>query len=591
MNGARKDAAILNVRVAVIFYARSGSCSCSSCLRMQGRVRKTEMMLGTMTTSGMELQFLLLGLLAFVAIFAGLAKQLAIPYPIVLVLAGLLVSVIPGIPRIGLSPNLVFLVFLPPLLYSAAWTLSWQEFRKNLVSIGWLAFGLVVFTVAAVSVTAGSFLPGFDWKAGFMLGAVVAATDAIAATAAARRMGLSRSIAQLLEAESLLNDGTGLLALQFGLVILVQGRVPGFVDGLGRLLYLVGAGLGIGILIGQVVSWFERWVDDGPVEIVISLLVPYLTYLVGNAMHASGVLAVIACGMVMSRESSSYLSGSVRLELDAVWNALTFVLNGLVFVLIGLQLPYVLAEIHGMQLWTLAAYGAAFSAFLIVLRLVWVFTIRYARYWVGVWQSDPIAGPARPARLQKRNLFLVGWTGLRGVLSLTAAISLPEVLPNGKAFPQRNMIVFLTFCVILTTLVLQGLTLPALIRKLGLQAKDDEVEREEEARREMLVAALDAVKRRKWKAQPEIAVIYDELEKVYESRLAAMPQPRKGLETKAAEVSHARWREAILVALGVERATLAEFQKDGRVSDETARVLQRELDLAESRVHTSGSLL
>jgi len=591
MNGARKDAAILNVRVAVIFYARSGSCSRSSCLRMQGRVRKTEMMLGTMTTSGMELQFLLLGLLAFVAIFAGLAKQLAIPYPIVLVLAGLLVSVIPGIPRIGLSPNLVFLVFLPPLLYSAAWTLSWQEFRKNLVSIGWLAFGLVVFTVAAVSVTAGSFLPGFDWKAGFMLGAVVAATDAIAATAAARRMGLSRSIAQLLEAESLLNDGTGLLALQFGLVILVQGRVPGFVDGLGRLLYLVGAGLGIGILIGQVVSWFERWVDDGPVEIVISLLVPYLTYLVGNAMHASGVLAVIACGMVMSRESSSYLSGSVRLELDAVWNALTFVLNGLVFVLIGLQLPYVLAEIHGMQLWTLAAYGAAFSAFLIVLRLVWVFTIRYARYWVGVWQSDPIAGPARPARLQKRNLFLVGWTGLRGVLSLTAAISLPEVLPNGKAFPQRNMIVFLTFCVILTTLVLQGLTLPALIRKLGLQAKDDEVEREEEARREMLVAALDAVKRRKWKAQPEIAVIYDELEKVYESRLAAMPQPRKGLETKAAEVSHARWREAILVALGVERATLAEFQKDGRVSDETARVLQRELDLAESRVHTSGSLL
>jgi len=187
----------------------------------------------------------------------------------------------------------------------------------------------------------------------------------------------------------------------------------------------------------------------------------------------------------------------------------------------------VLAEIHGMQLWTLAAYGAAFSAFLIVLRLVWVFTIRYARYWVGVWQSDPIAGPARPARLQKRNLFLVGWTGLRGVLSLTAAISLPEVLPNGKAFPQRNMIVFLTFCVILTTLVLQGLTLPALIRKLGLQAKDDEVEREEEARREMLVAALDAVKRRKWKAQPEIAVIYDELEKVYESRLAAMPQRRR----------------------------------------------------------------
>jgi CPA1 family monovalent cation:H+ antiporter len=176
-------------------------------------------------------------------------------------------------------------------------------------------------------------------------------------------------------------------------------------------------------------------------------------------------------------------------------------------------------------------------------------------------------------------------------LSLTAAISLPEILPNGKIFPQRNMIVFLTFCVILATLVLQGLTLPALIRKLGLREKDDAVEREEEARRAMLLAALDAVKRRKWNTQNELTVIYDELERVYESRLAAMPQPRKGLENRTAEVNHARWREAILVALGVERATLAELQKDGRVSDETARVLQRELDLAESRVHTSGSLL
>jgi CPA1 family monovalent cation:H+ antiporter len=549
------------------------------------------MMQGTMTSSGMAMQLIILGLLAFVAIFAGLAKRLAIPYPIVLVLAGLLASVVPGIPRIGLSPNLVFVVFLPPLLYSAAWSLSWQEFRKNLVSISWLAFGLVVFTVAAVSVVAGSFLPGFDWKAGFMLGAVVAATDAIAATAAARRMGLSQSIAQLLEAESLWNDGTGLLALQFGLAILVQGRAPGVVDGFGRLLYLVGAGVGIGILIGHVVSWFERWVDDGPVEIVISLLVPYLTYLTGNAMHASGVLAVIACGMVMSRESGLYLSGSVRLELDAVWNALTFVLNSLVFVLIGLQLPYVLAEIHGMRLWTLVGYGAGFSVLLILIRLVWVFTIRYARYCIGVWRSDPIAGPAPPAKLQNKSLFLVGWTGLRGVLSLTAAISLPEVLPNGKVFPQRNMIVFLTFCVILTTLVLQGLTLPALIRKLGLREKDDEVEREEKARREILTAGLDAVKRHKRNGRPEIAAIYEELETVYESRLAALPQPRKGLENKTAEVGQAHWREAIQVALGAERATLAELQKDGSVSDETARVLQRELDLAESRVHTSGSLL
>ncbi len=539
----------------------------------------------------MHVQSLLLGLLCFIAVFAGAARRMGIPYPIMLLIAGLLLSLVPGIPHIGLSPDVVFLVFLPPLLYSAAWTLSWQEFVKNLISIGWLAFGLVVFTVGTVAYTAGHFLPGFDWKAGFLLGAVVAATDPIAATATARRLGLPQNITHLLEAESLVNDGTGLLALQFGLAILAQGRAPGIVEGTGRLLYLVGAGVGVGVVIGSIVAWFEKWVDDGPVEIIISLLLPYFTYLAGNSMHASGVLAVIACGMVMSRQSATFLTGSVRLQLDAVWEALTFVLNGVVFVLIGLQLPYVLAAIHGTQPWKLVAYGAGFSGFLITLRLLWVFVIRYGRYWSSVRLS--VDGEAR-ARVHKPNakeVFLVGWTGLRGVLSLTAAVALPEALPNGQLFPQRSMIVYLAFSVILTTLVLQGLTLPALIRLLRFADSGDQSREEEETRRSILVKALEALERSRVKGGPEAVEVFQDLEALYESRLASLPKRKPGRKNKTAEALYQQRKAAALQAIGVEREALAGLHSDGFANDETVKLLRRELDLAESRVHTSGSLL
>src|SRR6202041_493436 len=230
-----------------------------------------------------EAVFLLL--LVFVAMFAGLARRLKVPYPILLVIAGLLLSFLPGVPRIGLDPNLVFLVFLPPLLYSAAWALSWREFQRNFVSIAMLAVGLVLFTVVGLAMTAGSLLPGFDWKSAVLLGAVVAATDAIAATSIARRVGLPQRIVHILEAESLVNDGTGLLALQFGLAMLMTGRTPSIVEGVGRLIFLIGAGVMVGLAIGGVIALFEKWVDDGPIEIVISIFVPYAAYLVSDRAH------------------------------------------------------------------------------------------------------------------------------------------------------------------------------------------------------------------------------------------------------------------------------------------------------------------
>ncbi len=552
------------------------------------------------------IQTVFLLLLVFVAVFAGLAQRLKLPYPIVLVVAGLLVSFIPGIPRVRLNPDLVFLVFLPPLVYAAAWTLSWREFQWNFGRIAMLALGLVIFTVAGLAGAAAWFLPGFEWRSGFLLGAVVAATDPIAATSIARRVGLPQRIVDILEAESLVNDGTGLLALQFGLMILMQGRSPSVVEGVGRLAFLMGAGVVVGLAIGAVVAWFEKRVDDGPIEIVIGILVPYVAYLAGERVHASGVLAVIACGMYMSRKSVEIFTPNVRLQTAAVWDALTFVLNGIVFVLIGLQLPYVMAEIlivkdGGMSRLRLVEYGVGFSLVMIVVRMLWVFGETYAAYGLRLWMKEEGERP------EWRSVFVVGFTGMRGVLSLAAAFTLPFSLPGGLPFAQRSMIVFLAFCLIVATLVVQGLSLPWLIARLGLADPDRVNDEEQEARRVLLREAmvhLDRARARQRRKVAEAAAagvgvgavsagssaagaVFDEVAGLYQMRLNALPMQRH--ELASGQVEPSRRREVMLEALQVERATLIRLRDEGQIDDEVMRTLQRELDLAESRMYTGAS--
>jgi monovalent cation/hydrogen antiporter len=533
-------------------------------------------------TGVQAVQAVFLLLLAFVAAFAGLARRLTVPYPILLVIAGLVLSFLPGMPRIGLDPDLVFIVFLPPLLYSAAWTLSWREFQRNAVNIAMLAFGLVLFTVVGLAALAGRWLPGFDWRSGVLLGAVVAATDAIAATAIARRVGLPQQIVDILEAESLVNDGTGLLALQFGLMMLVTGRTPSVIEGIGRLVYLTAGGVLVGLAIGAVVSWFERWVDDGPIEIVISILVPYAAYLVGDRMHSSGVMAVIACSMYMSRKSPEYMSPQVRLQATAVWDALTFVLNGIVFVLIGLQLPYVMGQISGMSRLALLEYGIGFSLVMIAVRMAWVYGETYSAYAVRRWVRKLKVDKPEPGRL-----FVIGWGGMRGVLSLAAAVSLPYVLPNGRMFPQRSMIIYLAFCLIVATLVVQGLTLPWLIRRLGLAGQTRKNDEEQEARRVLLREALVYLHRRRAK-NPNQSEMLGELTAIYQRRLDAMPAERA--ESAQERVDQAQRNSAMLAVLQVEREALIQLRDEGQIDDEVLRTLQRELDLTESRIHTGSHL-
>ena len=522
---------------------------------------------------------LLLLLLLLIVLFGSFARALKIPYPILLVVAGIALSMVPHVPRFALPPDLVFLVFLPPLLYSAAWTLSWREFQRNFSKIAIHAIGLVLATILLLAFCARIFLPGFDWKSGLLLGAVVAATDAIAATAVARRLGLPNSIVELLEAESLVNDATGLLALQFGVVILTTGQYPSFIEGVGRFVFITADGVLVGLVIGFLIAKLEEFVDDGPIEIVLSVLVPYGAYVLAQRIHVSGVMAVIACGMYMSRQSGSFMSAQVRLQSAAVWDALNFALNGAVFLLLGLQLPFVLAQIRGIPLHLLVIYGAGFSLSVIALRMVWVLSEPYVSRFVMRWflHAESKQGTSQ------RELLVVGWGGMRGVLSLAAAVSLPLSTPGGP-FVQRSLIIFLAFCLIFSTLVLQGLSLPFLIKRLGLAGRAGLIYEERDARRTMLREALVHLGRRRSKDRYESEIL-GELMATYQRRLDDIPSNRH-VPGKNPQSGKLR-REALLEVTEIERATLLRLRNEERIDDEVLRSLQRELDLMESRIHTS----
>jgi CPA1 family monovalent cation:H+ antiporter len=528
------------------------------------------------------LQFVFLLLLLFVVVFAAIAKKLQTPYPIVLVIAGLLLGFVPGIPKISLNPDLIFVVVLPPLIYSAAWQTSWREFKFNLVSILLLAFGLVGFTVWGVAETAQWVFKGFDWRLGFALGAVVATTDAIAATSIAKRVGLPQRIVEVLEGESLVNDATGLLALEFAIAMMVDGKTPTLAAGLLRITYLVVVGLLLGLVVGLIVEWFENRIEDGQIEIAISILVPYVAYLAAEAIHASGVLAVVSCGLYLSRKSSQFFSASVRIQAWAVWESFTFVLNGLVFVLIGLQLPFVMSGIREYSFRELFLYGALFSGIVIVLRLLWMYPGAKISYFI----RNRFLHQGLPTPSIKQ-IFVVGWTGMRGVVALAAAIALPETLADGSAFPQRNLIIFLTFFVIFVTLVLQGLTLPPLIRVLGLagQGGGDDCE-ENEARRIIVSSALASLEEQRGQDPAEFNAVYEDLSKRYSRRLSSLSKEvadDDGMSTKQME----RYRAVLKELLRVERQTALRLRNDGRINDEVLRKIEHELDLSETRMSLS----
>ncbi len=527
-----------------------------------------------------HMELIALGLLLATAMLTTLARRFHTPYPIVLVIGGLVLSLLPRAPHISLSPHLVFLVFLPPLVFSGAFNTSWRDFRSNLLSISMLAFGLVAFTVAGVAVMCDWLLPGIDWRLGCALGAVVSTTDTIAAISIAKRVGLPRRISDLIEGESLINDASGLLALQFAVALVVSGEKPSFSKGIAEFIGLVAGGIVFGLVSAKIIRFLQQRIDDPPVEITVTLIAPYLAYLSAETFHCSGVLSTVVCGLYLGRKRSEILTTSARLDTSAVWNTLDFILNGVLFIMIGLQLPYILEGIREMSRLRMFWYAALFCGMVIGLRLLWMYPGAWTAYFI---RTRLLGRSEKPPRAKE--IFLLGWTGMRGVLALAAAISLPEYLNNGQPFPERNFILFLTFSVILTTLVLQGLSLPLIIRKLGIGGSKSANAELNRARRGMLEAAIACLNSIEEGQKPEDDWIIDDLIHHYRQRLNLLSEDTSEQESLSRS-DYWEYRNLSMRLRGVERAALLELWNQNKINDEVLRELERELDLEDARAVT-----
>jgi monovalent cation/hydrogen antiporter len=529
-----------------------------------------------MTLDIHHLELLMLLLLLFVIGLAVLARRIEQPYPIVFVLGGLVLSFLPPVPDIVLHPDFVFLVVLPPLLFAAAHNSSWRDFRENITSILMLAFGLVAFTVVGVGFAAHFFFPHLTWKTGLVLGAVVSTTDSIAATSIARKLGLPGRIVDILEGESLINDASGLLALSFTVGIIMTGHAPSFRVAVGELLYLSIGGLLIGLILAWVHSRLIVNIEAASIESTIVLITPYIVYLTAERLHTSGVIATVVCGLYLGHRQGQLLSLNARLESSGIWNTFDFVLNGIVFILLGLQISSVLAGIEGLGLGELISGGLLVSLIVILLRFAWIFP--------GAWisqKSQQILWQRTPALVNQRHVFIVAWGGMRGVIALAAALSLPERLRDGTPFPARNIIIFFTFCVILVTLVLQGLTMPLLIRKLGLAQKPMENYEEQLAKKKMIHNAIAYLEGEKQKV-PDEKELYDTLEKTYRRRLALAKNPDSDT-TEELSLQARRYLEIARAARNVERHTAGELLAGNQINDLVYQQLILDIDLQDAR--------
>ncbi|HEY4272401.1 MAG TPA: Na+/H+ antiporter [Candidatus Udaeobacter sp.] len=511
-----------------------------------------------------------------VAVLAVLACKLTLPYPIVLVVGGLALSFVPRLPEVRLNPHVVFYFILPALLYPAALFTSWRDFRRNLRPILMLAFGLVLATTLAVAWIAHSIVPVLSWAGAFALGAIVSPPDAVAATAIIRRLGVPHRIQVVLEGESLVNDATALVALQFAVAAIATGTFsPTYAAG--RFVWVAATGIGVGLLVGVVIRWVQSHLDDPPIQITISLVTPFIAYLTAEQLHASGVLGTVAAGIFLGWHSPLMISARTRLQAYAFWETIVFLLNGFVFLVIGLQLPGILRAWNRETLTGAIFSASIICATVILIRFVWVVPAAYLPYLFGSKFRPRDSIPSW------RNVAIIGWTGMRGVVSLAAAFALPLTLPDGRRFPGRDYILFVAFAVILVTLVLQGLTLPVLIRKLGVSHDGETDEEERRARLEANKAALEWIDKARTDGNFSPNAV-DRLRVEYDERIEQLELCASNPDDCRGEIATPQYQRLQHEALRVERKTIIRLRNQRVINDDALRRIQRDLDLAETRL-------
>jgi CPA1 family monovalent cation:H+ antiporter len=500
------------------------------------------------------------------------AHALRVPYPILLVLGGLALGFIPGVPDLQLTPELVLVGILPPLLYATAYYTPLREMRQTARSISSLALGLVFATIVAVAAVA-HYAIGMPWPVGFVLGAIVAPTDPVAATAIADRVGLPRKLVVIIEGEGLLNDATALTAYKFAVAAGVGGSFSLF-EATWQFVGAVVGGIAVGLAVGFLIRQVRRRIDHSPTEVAIALFSGYLAYLPAEALHVSAVLAAVTVAVYMGWYTPELTNARTRLQGEAVWEIVTFVVNALLFTLVGLQLRGIVQSIHGHSLATLVAWGALVSGAVIGVRLVWVYAATYLQWSLipRVRAREPFPNP--------RAVGVVAWTGMRGGVTLAAALALPLTTDAGGPFPDRNLVVFLAFAVIVATLVIQGLTLQPLVRLLDLPHRED-ADQETAARLYAADAALDRLDElatEDWAREEPVERLRD-MYRFRQGKLEARTDDAPRLDRHRRDFERLR-REL----LGAERDALLELRRRGQLDDAVLQRVQRELDVEESRL-------
>lgn len=523
---------------------------------------------------------LILALFFAMALLYLLSQRWKISYPIFLVIGGLGISFIPGIPAISINPDIVFLIFLPPLLFEAAWYTSWNDFWKWKRSIMLLGFGLVLITSLAIAYFSVSIIPGFTLALGFLLGGIISPPDAVAATSVLKGVNMPRRGLTMLEGESLVNDAASLTVFRFALASILTGQFV-FQKAATDFLVLAVMGVFVGLAIAHVLYLVLRyWAKSSSITTPITLIAPYLMYIVAEEFHWSGVLAVVSGGLFLSFRSNDFLNYHTRIQTKEVWATVGFLLNGFVFILIGLELPVIVAALDGYSIKEAIHYGLIISAIVIIARIILVYVVSYLPRFLSpkIRKSEKSPGFKLP--------FIIGWAGMRGVVSLASALAIPLTLDNGEAFPHRNLILFITFIVILVTLVFQGLTLPIFLKLLKVEETDDHIpfDQQKEAIRLQLakesVTFLNNKYNQEMKEFETIARIKEQLERSINATEQSLTEQRE-------QVASVRklYGKIMLDLIKLRRKELNKLRSTKQYDDEVIRDLESSLDLEEARLY------
>jgi CPA1 family monovalent cation:H+ antiporter len=525
----------------------------------------------------MELVETVLALMLAMAVLATIARKLGIAYPVLLVLGGLVLGLIPGLPAIHPEPDIIFLVFLPPLVYIAASTTALRDLRYNLRPILFLSVGLVLFSVLVVAGVAYETSAGLGWPAAFVLATIVAPTDTVAVTAITDRLSLPRRIVTILEGESLINDAAALVAYRTAVTLVRTGDTFAPSEALWFFAKASVGGIVIGVVAGRLSVWVRRRLNDPAVSLTVSLLTPFFAYLPAEAVGVSGILATVAAGLFVGRHLPEILSAETRLQSFLFWEMLVFLLNGLAFILIGLQLRTIVGELREYSPAQLFGYAAAISGAVILSRILWVFPATYLPRWL--FHSIRERDPSPPWR----RVMLIAWAGMRGVDSLAAALAVPMLVASGQPFPHRNLILFLSFAVILATLVVQGLTLPWLIRWLGVADSGVAESEENQARYAAARAALERLELLAPTSEVPPFVL-NQLRDLYSRQadryLARFDPHDDGARENHVSAVHRLKREL----LQAQRQQVVKLRNREAISDDVLRRIERDLDLEELRL-------